>query len=75
MDLPQLGPVAVLLLESRKLAVCLEPPHPVSQEILSPGNSVAATEFPRKYCRGVPERDTISYWVILSLSTKRPRKS
>ena len=33
----------------------VEDPHvlanPVSQEILSPGNSVAATEFPRKYCR------------------------
>ena len=25
---------------------------PVSQEILSPGNSVAATIFPRKFCRG-----------------------
>ena len=29
MDLPQLGPVAVLLLKSRKLVVCLEtPPRP-----------------------------------------------
>ena len=34
--------------------------RPVSQEILSPGNSIAVTEFLRKYCRGVPERDTIS---------------
>ena len=28
---------------------------PVSQEILSLGNSVAATEFPRKFCRSATE--------------------
>ena len=46
---------------------------PVSQEILSPGNSVAATIFPRKFCRG----DNISEEILslyFNAATAFPRK-
>ena len=39
--------------ESSRRTVLPELSRPVSQEIPSPGNSVAATIFPRKFCRSI----------------------
>ena len=48
-----LGAVVTRTALTRDGTVVLTKTFPVSQEILSPGNSVAATIFPRKFCRSI----------------------